>query len=273
MTVHPQSLFLSLAGQHLLDVQHPLSGASIVEVMSELGVGASAARSVLHRMGVKGLIDRTKLGRRTYYSLSKRGRSILAEGREKMFKGGGGDGWDGTWTLVRVQVPEAKRALRHRVSTRLSWCGYGQLDGSTWVAPGRHAFLESLGDLGDELAPVVLVGRPQPPTTDEQLVAAFDIDDLAKAYQRFGEKWDGLDTTVLTPRQSLIARVELHHDWLTLTRTDPQLPMALLPQGWPGTTQERLFRALDGRLTEAESSVLDAFFAGELPADEDSAGV
>lgn len=272
MTVHPQSLFLSIAGQHLLGSSRPLSGTSIVFVMNELGVGASAARSVLQRMTVKGFVDRHKEGRRTYYSLTDRGRSVLAEGGEKMFAIRSGD-WTGEWTLVRIQVPEARRAVRHRMSSRLKWAGFGQADGSTWVAPGRRDIEAVLGPEGLELAPVVICGWPQPPTNDERLVAAFEIDGLAAEYDAFGRKWGRIDADSLAPVRALVARIELHLDWLTLTRDDPQLPPALLPADWPGATQGRLFRDLDGRLAEAESSVLDAFFAGELPDDEDSAGV
>src|SRR5699024_6264327 len=132
MAVHPQSLFLALAGQHLLDESRPLSGTSIVFAMKRLGVGESAARSVLQRMAAKGFIDRHKEGRKTFYSLSDRGRRMLREGQEKMYSGWQPQDWDGRWTLVRVQVPESKRTLRHRISSKLSWAGFGR----PMAAPG-----------------------------------------------------------------------------------------------------------------------------------------
>src|SRR5699024_9574287 len=104
MAVHPQSPFRALAGRQLPDETRPLSGTSIVFAMKRLGVGESAARSVLQRMTAKGLIDRHKEGRKTFYSLSDRGRRILREGQEKMYSGWQPQGWDGRWTLVRVQV-------------------------------------------------------------------------------------------------------------------------------------------------------------------------
>ena len=265
MAVHPQSLFLALAGQHLLDESRPLSGTSIVFAMKRLGVGESAARSVLQRMTAKGLIDRHKEGRKTFYSLSDRGRRILREGQEKMYSGWQPQNWDGQWTLVRVQVPESKRTLRHRISSKLSWAGFGQTDGSTWVAPGARDAAELLGDEADEIDPIVLIGTPQPPTGDELLVAAFDLADLAENYAAFGRKWQAVEAPSLTPTEALVRRIELHFDWLRLTRTDPQLPVSLLPEDWPGTAQGRRFKDLDAQLGERESSVIGAFFTGDLP--------
>ena len=41
--------------------------------------------------------------------------------------------------------------------------------------------------------------------------------------------------------------------------------MSLLPHDWPGTAQGRRFKDLDTRLGERESSVIGAFFTGDLP--------
>lgn len=263
MAVHPQSLFLALAGLHLLDDSRPLSGTSIVFAMTRLGVGESAARSVLQRMTAKGFILRRKEGRRTFYTLSDRARTILRDGQRKMYSGWQPQEWDGTWTLVRVQVPESKRSLRHRISSTLSWAGFGQTDGSTWVAPGSRPVGELLDDEFAEIDPIVIVGTPQPPTSEALLVASFDLKDLADSYTEFGVKWEGADVRSLTPVEALVRRVELHFDWLRLARTDPQLPVSLLPDGWPGAAQGQVFRSLDRLLEDREAPVVSAFFAGD----------
>ncbi|WP_181275727.1 PaaX family transcriptional regulator [Brevibacterium oceani] len=268
MAVNPQSLFLALAGVHMLDDDRPLSGASIVFVMSRLGVGESAARSVLQRNAAKGFIVRRKQGRKTFYTLSERARGVLREGQEKMFSGWQPQNWDGRWTFVRVPVPESKRALRHQLSSRLSWAGFGQVEGGTWVAPGPHDVAGILGEARAELTPIAVYGAPQDPTTDQILLDAFDLDELAERYEAFGRKWAtvGFESQAsidaLGSWESLVRRVELHFDWLTLARTDPQLPAALLPEGWPGAVQGERFRELSTRLEQAESAAIEEFFAG-----------
>lgn len=264
MSVHPQSLFLALAGLHMTDDPTPLSGTSIVFVMGELGVGEAAARSVLQRNAAKGFIVRRKDGRKTFYTVSEPAREILLGGGRKMFVGERPRDWDGRWTLVRIQVPESKRALRHRLSSRLSWAGFGRIDGGTWVAPAKVDVEDILGEEACEVEPVVVYGELQPPTTDAMLVDAFDLDELGVAYEAFGKKWRACAVSGLSPTEALVRRVELHFDWLTLTRTDPQLPPELLPDDWPGFAQWQLFRELNERLGEIEEPALDQFFAGGL---------
>lgn len=266
MTVQPQSLFFALAGVHMLDDPRPLSGASIVFVMGKLGVGESASRSVLQRMTAKKFIVRHKEGRKTFYTLSDRGRGILLEGQEKIFAGWQPQNWDGRWTFVRIQVPESKRTLRHQMVSRLSWAGFGQVDGGPWVAPGQHDVAAILGSEQSEISPIVVYGRPQLPTTDEMLVGAFDLGELAADYEAFGEKWRSVDPESLSPVDALVKRVELHFDWLTLTRTDPQLPAGLLPDSWPGAVQGLLFKELNEQMAQGEASVIVEFFTGEQSA-------
>lgn len=264
MTVQPQSLFFALAGVHMLDDPRPLSGASIVFVMGQLGVGESAARSVLQRMSAKKFIVRHKEGRKTYYILSDRGRSVLREGQEKMFAGWQPQNWDGQWTFVRIQVPESKRALRHQMASQLSWAGFAQVDGGPWVAPGQHDVVTILGPGVSELSPIVVYGMPQLPTTEEALVGAFDLSELAAEYDSFRRKWRDVDVDALSPMSALVTRVELHFDWLLLARTDPQLPAELLPHDWPGTVQSDWFRQVDERLAQVEGTSIASFFSGEL---------
>lgn len=264
MAGNPQTLFLALAGLHMLDDDQALSGASIVFVLKRLGVGESAARSVLQRNSAKGFIVRHKAGRKTFYTLSERAREILRGGQQKMFAGWRPREWDGQWTFVRVQVPETKRALRHRLAAKLSWAGFGQLEGGIWVVPGRHDAVSTLGSEAAEFDPIVIHGAPQPPTTDAKLVGAFELDGLAAEYLAFADKWRDVVPDSLQSIDALLRRVELHVDWLTLTRVDPQLPTSLLPGDWPGPIQAERFRDLNECLGKREESVRAGFFAGDL---------
>ncbi|WP_423057531.1 PaaX family transcriptional regulator C-terminal domain-containing protein [Brevibacterium linens] len=264
MDLRPQSLFFALVGEHLLESDRPLSGASIVLVMTRLGVGETAARSVVQRMTAKGFIAREKRGRKTFYTLTERGAQILGEGGRKMFADWQPDNWDGTWTMVRIQVPEARRSLRQKIWSQLSWSGFGQVDGGTWVAPGERELSSALDLEQAGVSPIVICGKPQPPTTDDQLVGAFDLDELAAEYAAFGSRWGKYDPDSASPVEALVTRVKLQCEWLGLTRADPQLPAQLLPEDWPGTGQARLFKELNGLMSRAEAPAVDGFFAGTL---------
>ncbi len=215
-------------------------------------------------MTAKGFVARRKQGRKTFYTLTETGSRILGEGGRKMFADWQPDSWDGNWTMVRLQVPEARRSLRQKIWSQLSWAGFGQVDGGTWVAPGEQELPSAL-DLGRAgVSPIVICGKPQPPTTDDQLVGAFDLDELSAEYAAFGDRWGQYDPESASPVEALVARVKLQCEWLGLTRADPQLPAQLLPEGWPGTRQARLFKDLNDQMSRTEASVVDDFFAGTL---------
>lgn len=275
----PQSLLMSLVGLHQLDTARPVSGTSVVHVLGRLGVAEPAARSVLQRVTTRGLITRHKEGRRTFYSPTDRGRDILEGGRTKMFHCWREDAWDGRWTFVNLTVPEKHRKLRHRIGSQLTWAGFARTPGGLWVAPGRHEVTDLLGE--DALSgpdatasptspPVVIYGHPCAPTTDAQLVGSFDLDGIAAGFRDFLARWDAgeaedaVATAPTDPVDALVTRLQLHAEWLTLTRADPQLPGPLLPADWPGSTAGDRFRELDAALAGQENPVIEDYFAGTL---------
>jgi phenylacetic acid degradation operon negative regulatory protein len=277
-SLQPQSLLMSLVGLHQLDTDRPVSGTSVVHVLGRLGVAEPAARSVLQRVTTRGLIARHKEGRRTFYSPTDHGRAVLEGGRTKMFHRWREDAWDGRWTFVNLTVPESHRKLRHRIGSQLTWAGFARTSDGLWVAPGRHEVTEILGqdalagpDAPDDAAstpspPVVIYGHPCAPTTDAQLVEPFDLDRVDTGFRDFLARWDGdaVDAAPTDPVDALVTRLQLHAEWLTLTRADPQLPDALLPTDWPGGIAGDRFRALDAALAEQERPVIEDYFAGAL---------
>ncbi|MGU3437883.1 PaaX family transcriptional regulator C-terminal domain-containing protein [Actinomycetes bacterium M1A6_2h] len=254
--VTPQSLLLAFLGMHLLWKPVAVSGASIVDVFGWLGVGQPATRSLLARMTDRGMLDRHKIGRKTYYSLTPHGSRILDDGSRKVWRGAGHSSWDGQWTTIVLSVPEDSRHLRHRARSRLGWSGFGNTSSGLWVAPGRHDVAAILGPEFEGADITVLIGRTIPPTTDESLVAAaFDLDEIARGYSAFVARWSSVRVADLGESDAFAARVRLQAQWLSLGRADPLLPASLLPVGWPAEEAERLFRRLDATLDRASIGI------------------
>src|SRR6185295_5074979 len=65
------------------------------------------------------------------------GEAILEAGDARIFgrDAGGAD----EWLLVVFSIPEARRALRHKLRTRLQWLGLGTVAAGVWIAPARAA--------------------------------------------------------------------------------------------------------------------------------------
>lgn len=263
ITSTPQSLLLTFMGMHLLRKPIAVSGASIVEVFEWLDVGRSATRSLLARMTDRGMLDRHKSGRKTFYSLTEHGSAVLDDGSRRVWRAAEQSSWDGQWTTVALSVPEDTRHLRHRARSRLGWAGFGTTASGLWVTPGSRDVSAILGSdfVGADLT--VMIGRAHPPTTDESLVSdAFDLDRIAQYYRVFDARWASTDVSAFDAEGAFAARIHLQADWLFVGRADPLLPATLLPHDWPADTADRLFRSLDAILgdasTEIESHGLDS---------------
>src|SRR5690606_25254798 len=83
---------------------------------------------------------------------------------------------------------------------------------------------------------------------------AWDLPALASAYESFVREL----TPVVAPvpsrgndQAAYHARFQLVHAWRTFLFRDPQLPPALLPASWPGTTAAAFFDKHSSRLRPA----------------------
>jgi phenylacetic acid degradation operon negative regulatory protein len=169
----PRHLLVTLLGDYWWDRAEYLPSAALVGLASEFGVTPAAARAALSRLRRRGLLSSSKTGRRTSYGLTQRARLVLAEGRDRIMAfGRRSEPWDGRWTVAAFSVPEAQRALRHVLRTRLLWLGFAPLYDGMWVSPHDSVgpALEVLGDLKVERATVMLATIPAecPPAAGAQ---------------------------------------------------------------------------------------------------------
>ncbi|MGW1026398.1 PaaX family transcriptional regulator [Streptomyces sp. NPDC002577] len=261
-TPRPQSLLLSFFGIHVLGRDAALAAGSLIDVFARAGITEEAVRSTLTRMVKRGLLERHRRGRKTYFGLTPRAARVLQDGHDRIWQTGAVNrDWDGTWTLVGFSLPEAWRSERHDLRSRLVWGGFGSLQNGLWVAPGAVDVSAVVAGLGLDSYLKVFQGAMASGPTDagSVLETAFDIEAIAKGYDVFLSRWgaeaegggrsssmgaedlgeDGVDAVV---RQLL-----LHTDWLELVRQDPHLPAEHLPEDWPAGRAEELFRELARR--------------------------
>ena len=173
---------------------------------------------------------------------------MLDEGRARIFDRGR-DGWDGIWRTVIYAVPEESRGERDRVRRTLAWHGFGPLAAATWISP--HPRLETVrdalagpvrhpdgpaGEPGAEPGrgprdgvPLLGPGRPRP--------------GLHRADQRLRAAAVAAELAALPGPEALRRQVELVASYRALPFRDPDLPAALLPEGWPGRRAHELFIA------------------------------
>src|SRR3954449_6011349 len=131
----PRSLLMTFFGAFLRRLGGWIAVADLVALMGDLGLDEQAVRSAVSRLKRRGVIAPERRGGAAGYRLTPRGDAILEAGDARIFgrDGGGGD----EWRLVVFSIPEARRALRHKLRRRLQWLGLGTVAAGVWIAPAR----------------------------------------------------------------------------------------------------------------------------------------
>ncbi|MWA03252.1 PaaX family transcriptional regulator [Actinomadura sp. LD22] len=242
-----RSLLVTVFGEYLLPQDRPVWTSTLLRVLGGLGVEEKSARQALNRMAGGGWIESERSGRRVRWRLTGHGRTLLAEGAERIYGfGRDRDSWDGRWLVLLASVPESKRDLRHQLRTRLTWAGLGSPAPGLWISPhaSREAeakqVVERLG-----LEPVVFsfcgpfAGIGSERAMVEQ---AWHLGDLAAAYDGFLGEFAGMRPE--PGEQVLLAQIRLVDHWRRFPQLDPQLPLELLPAHWIGLRAANVFRDL-----------------------------
>ncbi len=244
--MRPRSIVFDLFGDYIRYRGGSVRLRALSALMSCFGIGDSTVRVVMTRLRKEGWFDASKDGRETSYSLNSRSFQLLDEGRDRIFNRVRTP-WDRRWYMVIYSVPETDRGVRDRVRKELAWLGFGPLASSTYVSP--HDRLQQVREhFADESAVRLDMLRCESSglTVDREMAArCWDLDTLNADYNellvtyqpRMRRYRDG----ALSPRDSLIERMQLTYDYRKFPFRDPDLPVELLPERWAGRTAHDMF--------------------------------
>lgn len=273
-SVRTQFLIFTLFGEFILARGGSIWTSSLISLLEHLGVGEHAARITLSRMARKGWLATRKDGRRSRYSLTPRGWSLLLQGEKRIFEPPPRE-WDGQWHIVIFSLPEKKRSLRHAFRARLPWLGFGQLAPNTWVSPhNRNSEITALcNELGIRDYIEIFSGIHVGPSEDQQLVQrCWNLPNLAAQYKKFLAKFEkeylackNNGKSAPTPDDCFVRRFWLMHHFQTFPRIDPNLPAVLLPSDWVGFKARRLFDEYHGILESPANQFVDQVVGTEAP--------
>ena len=217
-----------------------MPSGGIVRVLAEFDVGVQGARSALSRLTGRGLLQRTKRGRRTYYALTPQAIRVLKSGAERIFGlGSEAAAWDGTWSVVAFTIPESDRGLRNSLRTNLRWLTFAPLYDGVWISP--HPRLEAAEQTVRRMgisSVTLFRARAHPERlADGELLKAWDLEGLARRYQDFIIRFRPLQDRVLNnqvgPPEAMVARTRVMDAYRVFPADDPDLPEQLLPASWP----------------------------------------
>jgi len=259
---NPQNLVAGLFVDYWFRPEEPLPSAALVALLGEFGVSAAGARAAIARVARRGVLQLSRRGRRTYYTMTAGAARALEQPQRRMMEFGSGKGdWDGIWTTVIYSVPEDQRELRYTLRRRLRFLGYGPMYDGVWVSPraDHQQTVELLGSV-DVRNATVLRGEVTYSANGGDPLTAWDLDTIEMAYRQFltefGPLGDRVAQGLVGPAEALVARTTIKELWLEVVSSDPELPDNLLPADWPGAAGRRLFAGVyDGLGPIAEARV------------------
>lgn len=239
-----RSVLMTVLGEFVRPHGEPVWTSQLVGVLGMFGIEDRSARQALARSAAEGWLASQKVGRRSRWTLTPSGRVLLTEGARRVYEFGSAEGsWDGRWLVVLVSVPEARRDLRRRLRTRLTWAGFGSPEPGVWVSP--HADREDeatdvLKELGVAAEAMSFVGAYGSVGCVADLVArAWDLRRLEERYREFITEFEAAEPA--GGDETLRALTRLVHEWRRFPFLDPGLPGDLLPEGWGGARAAELF--------------------------------
>ncbi len=226
-----------------------LPGPWFVQALGSIGIEEGAIRQTLYRMEKRGALDVRREGRTNLYAASPPTAAIIEAGTDKMLAPGPG-AWDGEWSLVQYQFDADQRQARDHVRDILMVEGFTALAPGLYVHPRDRAgrvrqAVEGLG-LGRHLQ--TFRGRRDGPEPDDRFARErWDLSGIAGRYRRFLDRFEPVAKEAPDSIDALEAfglRFALVIEYLEVAWDDPELPPALLPEGWPGARARRLVKEL-----------------------------
>ncbi|MGV9295468.1 MULTISPECIES: PaaX family transcriptional regulator [Amycolatopsis] len=261
-----RSLLMTVLGEYVLPRDRPVWTSMLVESLGMLDIEEKSARQALARSAGEGWLVSERIGRRVRWSLTPPGRRLLTEGADRIYAfGRDTHAWENRWLMLIVSVPEAKRDLRHRLRTRLTWAGFGSPVAGVWVSPDPSREPEAqkiVAELGLEAQAMSFTAEYGAIGDQESMVArSWDLSELTDRYEDFIDRFTGVSPS--GAQAVLRAQTELVHEWRRFPFLDPQLPAELLPASWSGAKAAELFHRKHVEWRPAAQAYWDQLTANE----------
>jgi len=265
----PRAAMLTLYGDYVLPRGGQIGIGSLVTLLSNFGLSEQAIRSAVSRMCRSGLLKAKRGNRKSYYSLTDEGHSLLTEGAQRIFQRKTSH-WDGNWSIVSYSIPESMRRARDRLRLELGWLGYGALGEATWISPhDRTKEVKKLLRKFDIEEYVNIFSAQQHGGIDPKKIVArcWNLDKIHQQYTDFLKayrpKLEGHRKRLeagetIEPSECFVARFKLIHEYRKLPFFDPDLPLELLPENWLRPEAAALFNEYRSLLTEKADEYFDS---------------
>ena len=238
-----------------------LAGPSLVALLGGLGRQEAAARNLLTRMRELGAVEVEQQGRVNVYRLaaSSYARYQEVEGTRTR------QPWTGVFDAVLYSVPESERTLRDRVVHTARSAGYGLLRPGVLIAADRRwdrLRIDPAELPGNAWLHHATVTPESPGDAREMALRAWDLDDLAAAYDRALERCVAATGPVEVGWPALRRWRDVYATCFDAQLKDPNLPVEVLPTTWPRARFDRAQAAMNQQIGRALQPFLRTYADG-----------
>nr|WP_250300485.1 PaaX family transcriptional regulator C-terminal domain-containing protein [Streptomyces sp. A 4/2] len=257
-SAQPRQFIVTVYGLYSRTEGGWLSVASLIALLSDLGIDAPAVRSSISRLKRRGILRAERRDGAAGYALSDEGLSVLREGDHRIFRRERATPADG-WLLAVFSVPESERSKRHLMRSRLTRLGFGTVSSGVYIAPAHlyDTTAEMLRRLGlDGYTDLFRADHLAFADPAEKVRQWWDLGQLEQLYGEFVRKHAAVlerpqpGTADAAARDAFVDYVRVLTDWRQLPYLDPGLPEELLPEKWIGIRAADLFFALQSQLAD-----------------------
>ncbi|WUR13965.1 PaaX family transcriptional regulator C-terminal domain-containing protein [[Empedobacter] haloabium] len=239
---------------------------SLIELAAPFGINDRLLRTSIFRLAQEGWLGAQRDGRRSNYAITPEAMQRFTRAFRRVYAAPNVH-WHGSWTFV-LGTAGLTATERATLRKELLWEGYAVVAQGIAGHPAADpaALDDLLGRLGMR-GKVYVVQAAQLPGVQgkplaELVAEGWDLSDVIGGYERFIERFAPLGELLkeeLSPEQAFIVRTLVIHAYRRVQLHDPQLPVELLPEPWPGAAAFELARQLYLATHEAaEQHIFDA---------------
>jgi phenylacetic acid degradation operon negative regulatory protein len=236
---------------------------TLLAFFQAIDIDSGVVRTAMSRLAADGWLERTRLGRNSFYRLVKKGRQTFDTATRHIYDPPSAD-WTGRFELLLIGNGEDRDASRDALKN----AGFGSPLPGAWIAPSGVPVPE------EAAAAIRLEVSAEDDSGRRLLRESWPLDRTADAYLKFMKTFEPLRDWIgrherLSDDNAFTARILLIHHYRRVVLRDPLLPMALLPQDWPGRAARKLCGEIYRELIPASEQWLDRNASNEngpLPA-------
>ena len=255
------SIVITVFGDAILPRGGSVWLGTLLEFFKGLDIDGGVVRTAMSRLAADGWLERSKVGRNSFYRLAGKGRRTFEAATQHIYDTPPSD-WTGRFELLLIGSGEDRDASREALKN----AGFGSPLPGVWVAPsGVPVPEEAAGAIRLEVSAEDDSGR-------RLLRESWPLQRTSEAYLRFMKAFEPLRGWIarnsLGEADAFTARILLIHHYRRVVLRDPLLPTALLPQDWPGSAARRLCGEIYRALLPSSERWLDQYAsneAGPLP--------